>query len=147
MKMITSTSLAALLAVGLAVGASPASAQSYADTVYYQLQDWYDDYSSDGYSVQNYIIGTLNEDEEDSWTFYFKGGYDYKLVGVCDEDCSDIDMAIYDGKGRLLDEDVLEDDYPIVDVSVATGGNYKVELDMYSCSVEPCYFGFAIFYD
>lgn len=145
MKKIALTGLALLLSAGLLTATSPAIAQSYADTVYYQLQDWYDDYSSDGYSVKNYIIGTLNEDEEDSWTFYFEGGYDYKLVGVCDEDCDDIDMAIYDDKGRLLDEDVLDDDFPIVDLTNARSGSYTVELDMYSCSVEPCYFGFAIF--
>ena len=130
-----------------ALVASGAQAQSYADTVWNQLQDWYDDYSDDGYSVKNYVVGTLDEDEQDSWTFYFEGGFDYKLVGVCDENCDDIDMAIYDDKGRLIDEDTLSDDYPIVSLVGARSGRYRIELDMYSCSVEPCYFGFAIFYE
>lgn len=138
-----------LLAVALLVTlvSIPVSAQRYADTVWEQLQDWYDDYSDDGYDIQNYVVGKLYEDEVNTWTFYLEGDRDFTIVGVCDEDCADIDLAIYDDRGRLIDEDVLEDDYPIVHVSPSRDGEYDIEVTMFSCSVEPCYFGFAIFYE
>ena len=126
---------------------STAYAQSYADTVWTKLQEWYEDYSGDGYSVENYVVGKLDEGETDSWSFWLGGGNNYTIIGVCDEDCGDIDLAIYDDGDALVDEDVLEDDYPIVSVSPTSDELFTVDVDMYECDVEPCYFGIAIFYD
>jgi hypothetical protein len=126
---------------------SSLQAQGYADTVWEQLQDWYDDYSDNGYEVENYIVGKLDEDDSDSWTFWLDGGSDYTIIGVCDEDCGDIDLTILDEDEDVVDEDLLEDDYPIVKVSPRRDGPYTIDVDMYSCDVEPCYFGIAIFYD
>jgi hypothetical protein len=126
---------------------STAYAQSYADTVWTKLQEWYEDYSEDGYSVENYVVGKLDEGETDSWSFWLGGGNNYTIIGVCDEDCGDIDLAIYDDGDALVDEDVLEDDYPIVSVSPTSDELFTVDVDMYECDVEPCYFGIAIFYD
>lgn len=136
-----------VLVAGLSFLASGAHAQSYADTVWDQLQDWYEDYSDDGYSVENYVVGKLDEDETDSWTFWLDGGNDYTIIGVCDEDCGDIDLTILDDDDDVVDEDVLEDDYPIVSVSPRRDGAYTIDVDMYECDVEPCYFGIAIFYE
>lgn len=122
-------------------------AQSYADVVWSQLQEWYEDYSDDGYSVENYVVGRLDENETDSWTFWLDGGYDYTIIGVCDEDCGDIDLTLLDDDGDMVDEDVLEDDYPIVNASPSSDAVYTIEIDMYKCDVEPCYFGIAIFYN
>ena len=122
-------------------------AQSYADTVWDQLQSWYDDYNSDGYEVENYVVGKLYEDDTDTWTFWLDGGVDYTIVGVCDEDCSDIDLTIIDDDGDVIDEDILEDNFPIVSVSPRRDAAYTIEVDMYECDVEPCYFGIAVFYE
>ena len=136
-----------VLAAALSFVSSGAHAQSYADTVWDQLQDWYDDYSDDGYSVENYVIGKLDEDETDSWTFWLDGGNDYTIIGVCDEDCGDIDLTLLNDDDDVIDEDVLEDNYPIVSVSPRRDAAYTIDVDMYECDVEPCYFGIAIFYD
>lgn len=136
-----------ILAATLSFLSSGAHAQSYADTVWDQLQDWYEDYSDDGYSVESYVIGKLDEDESDSWTFWLDGGNDYTIIGVCDEDCGDIDLTILDDDDDVVDEDVLEDNYPIVSVSPRGDGAYTINVDMYECDVEPCYFGIAIFYE
>ncbi len=136
-----------ILAAALPFLSTGAQAQSYADTVWDQLQDWYDEYSDDGYSVENYVIGKLDEDETDSWTFWLDRSYDYTIIGVCDEDCGDIDLTILDDDDDVVDEDLLDDDYPIVKVSPRRDAAYTIEVDMYECDVEPCYFGIAIFYD
>ncbi|GEM_PF-984663 len=122
-------------------------AQSYADDVWDQLQDWHDDYTDDGYSVESYVVGKLDEDDTYSWTFWLDGGTDYTIIGVCDEDCDDIDLSIMDDDGDMVDEDFLEDDYPIVSVSPRRDGAYTIDVDMYECNVEPCFFGIAIFSD
>lgn len=136
-----------ILTLALALLSSEAFAQSYADTVWSQLQEWYEDYNEDGYAVENYIVGKLDEGETDSWSFWLEGGNDYTIVGVCDEDCGDIDLAIYDESDELIDEDVLEDDYPIISASPIKDQLFTVDVDMYECDVEPCYFGIAIFYE
>jgi|TARA_B110000483_G_scaffold217811_1_gene270566 hypothetical protein len=126
---------------------SSLQAQGYADDVWAQLQDWYDDYSDRGYSVENYIVGKLDEDDSDSWTFWLDGRSDYTIIGVCDDDCGDIDLTILDDDNDVVAEDLLEDDYPIVNVSPRRDGAYTIDVDMYECDVEPCYFGIAIFYE
>jgi hypothetical protein len=136
-----------ILASALTVLSASALAQSYTDTVWEQLQDWYDTYSEDGYSVENYVIGMLDEDETDSWTFWLDASQDYTIVGVCDEDCGDIDLTLYDDDGDMVDEDTMTDDYPIVSVSPRRDAAYTIDVDMYDCDVEPCAFGIAIFYD
>lgn len=136
-----------VLAAALGFISVGAQAQSYADTVWEQLQDWYEDYSDDGYSVKNYVVGKLDEDQTDSWTFWLSADYDYTIIGVCDEDCGDIDLTLLDDDGGLIDEDLLQDIYPIVSVSPRRDAAYTIDVNMYECDVEPCYFGIAIFYE
>lgn len=136
-----------ILALAFAAVSSAAFGQSYADTVWTQLQEWYEDYNEDGYAVENYVVGKLDEGETDSWSFWLEGGNDYTIIGVCDEDCGDIDLAIYDDGDALVDEDVLDDDYPIISASPLSDELFTVDVDMYECDVEPCYFGIAIFYE
>ena len=133
------------LIAGLSFLSSGAHAQSYADAVWVSLQDWYENYSDLGYSVENYVVGKLDEDQSDTWTFVLAGGNDYTIIGVCDEDCGDIDLTLLDDRGDVIDEDVLEDSYPIVSASPRRDAAYTIDVDMYKCDVEPCYFGMAIF--
>ena len=119
-------------------------AQSYAETVWTQIQTFYDSMSDDNYTVKNYIVGTIEEDDDTSWTMYFSSSYEYVLGGFCDEDCDDLDLYLYDEDGNTIDSDTEEDDYPVITFSPKESGRYKVEVSMYSCSVEPCYYGLSI---
>ena len=119
-------------------------AQSYAETVWSQIQDHYEDMSDYDYSVKNYIVGMIEEDDETSWTMYFSSNYEYYLAGFCDEDCDDLDLYLYDDDGNIIESDTEEDDFPIITFSPSKSGRYKVEVSMYSCAVEPCYYGLSI---
>jgi hypothetical protein len=134
-----------LILGGLLITSTFAHAQSYTDVIWSQIQDAWDDASSDGYSMKNYIIGAIDEDEDNTWTFYLNSSYEYSFEGFCDEDCDDLDLYLYDEDGELLDSDTLEDDFPIIQFSPQRTGRYKIEISMFSCSVEPCYWGLAIF--
>jgi hypothetical protein len=98
----------------------------------------------DGYGSLNYIIGRMGEGKSDSWTLNFEKGTNYRIVGVCDKDCSDLDIEVLDGTD-VLTKDVLEDDAPIVTFSPKTSGQLRVKVSMAKCSDEPCFFGFGIF--
>ena len=120
-------------------------AQSYAETVWTQLNRAYQQVNSDGYNTRNYIIGRMNSGASDSWTFNLPGNTSYKIFGVCDNDCDDLDIAVLDGE-RKVAEDVLDDDVPIVNFSTKGETRFTVKVTMASCKSEPCFFGIAVFY-
>ncbi len=72
-------------------------------------------------------------------------GKSYHFVGVCDGDCSDIDLSLRSPNGHVTDEDNLEDDHPMVAVSPSRGGTYVLRVTMVACSANPCRFGIGSF--
>jgi hypothetical protein len=69
----------------------------------------------------------------------------YQIIGVCDNDCSDFDLRLFDPRGREVDSDVLTDDTPVVEVSPSVSGTYTVRAIMTSCSDQPCRYGIGIY--
>ncbi|MBO6534634.1 MAG: hypothetical protein JJ966_00340 [Balneolaceae bacterium] len=123
----------------------PSYAQSYTEIVWTQIQNSFESASSDGYAMKNYIIGAIGEDEDNTWTFYLDSSKEYLIRGFCDEDCNDLDLYLRDNSGEELDSDIEDDDFPLMYFSPTSSNRYQIEISMYSCSVEPCYFGLAIF--
>ncbi len=121
-------------------------AQVYADQVWQQLQGHYTVISNQGnYGLQNTIMGRINDDGSDSWTFPFESGNSYIITAACDNDCSDIDVSVNDSSGNVVAQDTENDDTPVVSFSPKSSGRYTVEVKMYECSSNPCYFGFSIY--
>lgn len=69
----------------------------------------------------------------------------YTLVGACDQDCSDIDIVVYDQRGNVVEEDRLADDLPVVAFQTGSGDTYHYDLIMYNCSTNSCYYGVSLF--
>ena len=127
------------------IGSVATYAQSYTETVWNQIQNSYESASDDGYSMKNYVIGAIDENEDNTWTFYFNSGTDYLLRGFCDEDCNDLDLYLYDSESNEIDSDIEDDDFPLIYFSPEKPGRYKIEISMFSCEVEPGYWGLAMF--
>ena len=85
-----------LLGLALLAAPSAASAQSYANTVWDQLKRGYESNQGQGFTSRNYIMGRMNDDASDTWSFALTAGMTYKFWGVCDGDCSDLDIALLD---------------------------------------------------
>jgi hypothetical protein len=101
-----------------------------------------------GFSLQDDIVsGDLNEGEEEEFELELAGGKTYIIVGVCDGDCSDLDMVIATTGGQEVDSDYELDDVPMVMVEVASGTTYNLTVKMATCSVAPCAFGVGVFAD
>ncbi len=66
-------------------------------------------------------------------------------MGDCDEDCIDLDLGIYNGAGKLLGEDRLEDYYPIVSFVSEEDGRIALELDLVDCDAAYCYTAYSVF--
>lgn len=101
---------------------------------------------SRGYSTTHYRHhGRLNSGEYRNVTLQLDKGVEYMIVGQCDEDCSDIDIWLYDESDNQIDEDTLSDDTPVVIVTPRWTGRFSYTIKMYACSIEPCYYGVGVY--
>lgn len=121
-------------------------AQSYAVTVWNQLNSQYTSANNNGYASSKYIIGRLKNSETENWNITLYAGNTYMITGVCDGDCKDIDLALIDSGRKELVSDLSADDVPVLLYDVKTTGTYTVKVTMYSCTQDPCYFGLGIFF-
>jgi hypothetical protein len=91
------------------------------------------------------FIGSLRTGASENHTLQLNAGTSYSLIGVCDNDCSDLDMRVYDSNGRMVGEDVLTDDTPVVNVTPRRSGTYTVRAIMTTCSQAPCRYGLGVY--
>ncbi len=69
----------------------------------------------------------------------------YAFVGVCDNDCRDLDLELYDENGNLIDKDFEDDDLPQVSVTADWTGTFKLKVLMENCAESYCYYGVGVF--
>ena len=84
--------------------------------------------------------GALGSDQDVSVPVNLDEGVNYRIVGVCDHDCLDLDLALLDTNGVEVTYDVLDDALPILNHVADTTAEYTVEVMMIACMVEPCAF-------
>jgi hypothetical protein len=137
--------LAALVALPLF--SSPAAAQNeWVTQVRRQLTTAGRSLAERGYTLSHDVsTGSLDQGATQDLTLSLDAGTQYQILGVCDNDCTDVDLTLYDAAGREVDSDLQVDDYPVVSVSPARSGRYRVHVSMATCSAEPCYFGVGVF--
>lgn len=69
-------------------------------------------------------------------------GSNYIFVGVCDADCTNVDLELLDGAtGAVVGSDLLDDDYPVVQYTPTANATYFVRLILRTCTQAPCYVG------
>jgi len=69
----------------------------------------------------------------------------YVAAGVCDDDCTDLDLFAYDESGTLLNSDEEIDSEPVVGVTVITPGEYFFEASMYECETDKCLYAVRVY--
>lgn len=90
------------------------------------------------------FMDNLNENRSTSIRITLRADQVYSIVGVCDNDCTDLDFKLYDDEDNLIDEDLQTDDTPIVSVTPRRTGSFRLVVKMVTCSNEPCYFGVGV---
>ncbi len=90
-------------------------------------------------------IGTLSDRGKHMITLNLRSGINYGLIGVCDSDCADVDLKLYDENYGLIDTDTRSNDTPVVTVTPYWTGRFYLEVDMESCQANYCYYGVGIF--
>ena len=98
-----------------------------------------------GYAMSHEIfMGRLDDDQNESLNIPLDGGTQYILVGTCDQDCSDVDLTIYDPDGNEVDSDLETDDKPVLQLTARNSGRYRVKVSMVACSANPCRYGVGV---
>lgn len=101
-------------------------------------------YNSSTDHKENY--SRLKEGSKDSSTYTFRAGKKYAIAGVCDTDCSDLDIRLYNSSGTLLKKDIDNDSTPIIDFEPSVTDTYRIDTKMVSCSTtSPCFFRVKVF--
>jgi hypothetical protein len=145
---MTKIALSAAGAVALAASAGvPAIAQNSHQDLVNSLLDAAEGLArNSGYnSTHSRYNGQLSEGQEKQVTIDLDAGTSYMIIAQCDGDCSDIDLWLYDENNNLIDEDVLEDDTPIVQVTPIRNARFRIRARMITCNVEPCYYGIGVY--
>jgi hypothetical protein len=86
-------------------------------------------------------IGTLGESERESVTVALERGWDYVVLGMCDEDCGDLDFHAFGPDGAQIAFDTRPNGRPVVRLTPPADGYYRLEVVMIECSTPPCYYG------
>lgn len=79
-------------------------------------------------------VGLLKVGTPKVWEVQLVRGLDYQVVGVCDSECKDVDMEIYDPSGAKMGGDTLADDAPQVHFTPASSGAHTVKVWLRTCN-------------
>jgi hypothetical protein len=85
--------------------------------------------------------GVLRPHQDASQRLMMRAGHEYQIIGMCDDNCSDLDLSLYSAGGQLLRTDAAPDDLPLLAYAPPTSGYYFVRITMQECSQETCFFG------
>ena len=125
----------------------PAIAQRvYEEQVADQLSQIEEALNDDGLvRSHNYKIDRIDDSSRDYLTLELDSNEDYLITAVCDSDCYDIDLKLYDDNDNLIDEDTKRDDFPIVSVTPRRTAEFTIQVSIYSCTEPYCYYGVGVF--
>lgn len=98
-----------------------------------------------GYA-QDMVAGALEAEDDEYFAFDFVGHRDYVVAAVCDSDCGDLDLVLYDEADNVIAADRDPDAEPVMTLRAGLAGRYYIEAVMVSCSVEPCYYAVQVFH-
>jgi hypothetical protein len=118
----------------------------YAQQILQRLGQVEQAFVSQGFQqVSQPVTGQLNVGEHQNWPVTMNVGYDYRIVGVCDNDCGNIDLVIYDENNVQVAQDVLADATPVATVAPQWTGPFTAQAVMQHCTVQPCYYALVLY--
>ena len=88
--------------------------------------------------VEDEVVA-LQPTQVHAWTIQLQRGETYRIIGGCDNECTDMDFELMDPTGKIIERDTLPDSFPIINVSPSSAGAYPVRFVMKTCTIGPCY--------
>lgn len=146
LDMVTCSIEPCSYAVGVFEGAMEGDFGVPGESMEERLDSFRADLSAEGYTeIGSPVSGSLDEGQELRFPVSIQGGLEYEFVGVCDNDCENLDLILYGPSGEEIDADILPDAFPIITLSQPPAGEYRMALLMVSCTLEPCLYQVATF--
>ena len=120
----------------------------WAQQVRRQLDEVRDRMNARGFArTHDPFVGSLNDGQAERLTVQLDAGTEYLIIGACDNDCSDLDLELYNRTGGMIAQDIQADDIPVLRVEPSRSGSYQVRAIMAECSREPCRYGVGVYGD
>jgi len=69
----------------------------------------------------------------------------YMATAVCDDDCDDLDLAVFDSDGNVLAVDVEADAIPTFSFAVDRADTFEFHVEMVSCEASFCAYSILLF--
>ncbi|MBL8547572.1 MAG: energy transducer TonB [Hyphomonadaceae bacterium] len=96
-------------------------------------------------AVGQTFSGGLAQGQTENVPIELSAGFDYRVIGICDDDCTDLDLALHDQGGTLVTQDTAPNGRPIVGVIPHRDGRFTIQVQMPTCSAAPCYYAVALY--
>jgi hypothetical protein len=102
---------------------------------------------SEGFTQRLHVaFGSLGSESSEEVRIPLPANSDIAIIAVCDNECGDIDLVLFQASGEKVDDDTLADDVPVVQVSTGSSiQEYVVRVGMVTCTIEPCFYSFGIY--
>jgi hypothetical protein len=91
------------------------------------------------------VSGQLPQGQYANVPINLEVGGDYRIIGVCDNDCGDLDLFLYDQNNNIVSQDNLTDATPVVSVAPQWSGPFVVQAVMHNCTVAPCFYALVLY--
>jgi hypothetical protein len=70
----------------------------------------------------------------------------YRVLGVCDLNCDDLEIAVSDSAtGEILHEDEERDSFPVIDIDPGAARRIDISVTMADCSDSECIFAAGLY--
>lgn len=128
--------------------AQPAqSADYYQQQILARLSQAEQEIAAQGFQrMGNPYTGQLAQGQsQDITSLTLNVGAEFRVIGVCDADCNDLDLALYDGYGNEISRDNGAAATAVVGVIPTSSGTFGVQVHMYHCARAPCYYALVLY--
>ncbi len=88
--------------------------------------------------------GVLNAEESEWFAVTLSAGVSYAIVGVCDNDCSSLQLVLATPDRHELAIDRQSENFPVVRFTPTETRVFRVKVVMEACRVSPCWYGVAV---
>lgn len=138
----------AALAVGMSAPAAAQQRTDYSSQVRGYLSQQAVKHTGEGFRQDTTVpdfVRAMRLEGGVVWPIQLSAGVTYRVFAVCDNDCSDVDMELYDAGGNFVGRDVSTNDMPYVEVRPTTAGVHYARIWLAACENEPCYVGARLY--
>lgn len=143
--MIRKAVIASVLAALVAGLQAPAMAQNvHTSTLYEQILENIA-LTPPGYVLDSFGVVRLTPGATSRISLDVPANRLIEIMGDCDDDCSDLDVVVYNKDGKTLASDREDDYYPIVNFTSDAVGRLDIDLILASCEANYCYAAYSVF--